>query len=186
MYENESINDYIRSILGYPNVIPQNLYMDNYNIPPSNMYMQENMVNITLREEIEEYYPEIYKIVYPMVVRGCSKVKDQVTKDIIDRLTEEIYNAVENSNNPITLNINLENEAGQNRNIPQTNSTINTLQKNIKSNEDRGENRQIARNRDLNDLIRILIIRELLGKPGFRPRPPFPGQRKTTNVQTST
>ena len=51
------------------------------------------------------------------------------------------------------------------------------------SGENRGEDRQFRpiRNRTLRDLIRILIIRELLGRPGFpgnRPpmRPPFPGR----------
>ena len=47
--------------------------------------------------------------------------------------------------------------------------------------ENRGEDRQL-RNRGLRDLIKILIIRELLGRPGHRPprppvRPPFPGGR---------
>ncbi len=48
--------------------------------------------------------------------------------------------------------------------------------------ENRGEDRQF-RNKGLQDLIRILLIRELLGRPGNRPpmpphrppmRPPFP------------
>ena len=48
------------------------------------------------------------------------------------------------------------------------------------------EDTQIRRNTNLNDLIRILILRELLGRPGFpgfsggrppRPRPPRPPMR---------
>ena len=44
--------------------------------------------------------------------------------------------------------------------------------------EEKNENRQIRRNTNLNDLIRILILRELLGRPVFpgnrppRPTPP--------------
>jgi hypothetical protein len=41
--------------------------------------------------------------------------------------------------------------------------------------EEKGEDRQIRRNTNLNDLIRILILRELLGRPGFPGgRPPQP------------
>ena len=52
------------------------------------------------------------------------------------------------------------------------------------------EDRQI-RNRTLRDLIRILIIRELLRRPGNRPprprppmRPPFPGGPRKTTTRT--
>ena len=65
------------------------------------------------------------------------------------------------------------------------------MNQSTKVQENRGEDRQF-RNRGLQDLIRILLIRELLGRPGnpgHRPprppmepgrppmRPPFPGGR---------
>ena len=89
------------------------------------------------------------------------------------------------------MNINIQNEMTQttsatksiSSNRKDTNS--NNISTNSKENRSAEESR-ISNNRNLNDLIKILIIRELLGKPGgggirpnpmppgFRPRPPFP------------
>lgn len=172
MYNNESYEDYIRSILGYPNYANNNISENNYqNMPTSNIRNSES------DKQLEACYPEIYKVVYPMINKACSNNTRPITPDLIDELTEEIYSAVENDTQ-INININLTNEVqtNQNRNI-----SSHAKKEEIK--ESRAENRQF-RNRGLQDLIRILLIRELLGRPGNRPpmppqrppmRPPFPG-----------
>ena len=161
MYNNESFDDYIRSILGYQNM--NNMYIQNN----SNNY---NLSNNNNREELENCYPEIYKIVYPMVTQRCSTMSQPVTRETVENMTDEIYSAIE-VNSEINLNINLQNKTNGNRQENKV-STSNILKSEDK-NEKRGEDRQFG-NRNLRDLIQILIIRELLRRP--RPeRPPFPG-----------
>lgn len=125
--------------------------------------------------QLEACYPEIYKVVYPMVNKACSSNTKPVTSELIDELTDEIYAAVENDTE-INININLTNEiqSSGNRN---TSSRVKT-ETAKKISQNRGEDRQF-RNRGLQDLIRILLIRELLGRPGGFPgnRPAFPPNR---------
>ena len=170
MYNDESFEEYMRNILGYP----RNNNMCMNNVPES--YNIMNMANMTYNdendEELERCYPEIYRIVYPMVVQRCSRVTEPVTREMVDRMTDEIYSAVE-VNNEINLNINLQNEVTNN-----INAMKNYRKDGTKEKENRSEDRQFG-NRWLRDLIRILLIRELLRRhrrprPG---RPPFPGGR---------
>ena len=190
---NESYDDYIRNILGYPSVrnnIQQRNNMYNNDMCTCNMFGEDtqttvkNMQNMqNTNQEIEECYPEIYKIVYPMVRNACAKNTKPITRRLIDEITNEIYLSIE-SNNEVNININLQNEVqhtGNRSKVASSNEMKNvtssakvdstTVEKRIENKEDR----QI-RNRGLNDLIIILLIRELLGRPGFiGPRPPFPG-----------
>lgn len=173
---NESYEDYIRSILGYPNY--NNSFENDYNY-----YKPVNYRNTDQLSELENYYPEIYKIVYPMIRNTCMNNTENVTEELIDKLSDEIYSALEN-NNEINLSINLTNDVPSNRNR-STSSNVNKKEATVES---RGEDRQF-RNRGLQDLIRILLIREFLGNSGRflgnrppmpppnRPpmRPPFPG-----------
>lgn len=143
---NDSIyEEYMRSVLGYQPMNTYNLDYDNWDM--SNM-------NVIQMQEIENCYPDIYRIVYPMIQNACNKNTRPITRELIDTMTDEIYLALEDK------------EMQENRNK-----------------QEKTEDRQIRRNTNLNDLIRILIIRELLGRPGFpggrppRPRPPRPPMR---------
>ena len=196
----ESFDEYIRSILGYPSTcMGRNMYgmestmtsMGN-NMP--NM-MSNAMPSTMSNSELEACYPEIYKVVYPMVNTACRNNTRPITKELVDNMTNEIYFAIEGNDN-VTINLQTgdTNMPVQNRNSSTINNTnsannVNTSETRkdeatpTSSGEQRGENRQFRpiRNRTLRDLIRILIIRELLGRPGFpgnRPpmRPPFPGR----------
>lgn len=173
MYNN-SYEEYIRSILGYSN-------------QTSSQYVNRNCQNeydnsqILQAQKLENCYPEIYKIVYPMITKICNNCETPITRETIERMTDEIYSAVE-SNNEINININLGNEMRQdekNRNTSNRSNVTQEAKKELKksaiqekmSMESSREDRQF-RNRDLRDLIQILIIRELLGRPGFpRQRP---------------
>ena len=168
MYNNESYEEYIRNILGYPNY--NNNHFENGN------YYQNDYRNQEEESELEACYPEIYRIVYPMITKACLNNTRPISSELIDELTDEIYNSVE-PENEIRVNINLNNTTTSttsvnNRNTPTT--------ANAKTNDKKVEDRQF-RNNNLKDLIRILLIRELLGnrpnRPNNRPpfRPPFPG-----------
>lgn len=165
---NETYDEYIRSILGYP---PMNTY-NNYQ-----EYSNQNTYETRTDVELEKCYPEIYKIVYPMVAKKCNNIRGSFTNDDIDNMTDEIYYALE-ERNEVQLNINLTNDVR----VSETNvnkSTVADKKPEVKlsevaSNEKR-ETRQL--NRGLRDLIKILLIRELLNRPGrpHNPRPPMPG-----------
>ncbi len=170
---NETYEEYIRSILGYPNTV------DTYQSMPT------NNISSMSTQELESCYPEIYKVVYPMINKACSTNTRPITSELIDELTNEIYLSIE-SDNEINVTINLNNEISNNnenrsnlsngnRNSPVSGKVSSVKEQKIQ--ENRGEDRQF-RNRGLQDLIRILLIRELLGRPGFPgnrpPRPPMP------------
>ena len=150
---NSLYEDYMRSVLGYSPVEYQNTYDTNYN----NYNTIHNRTNFEM-QELEKCYPDIYVLVYPMVQKACMNNTRQITRELIDDMTKEIYFSIE------------DNEIGENRGKEQ----------NINSKEDIENRTMQIKNRTLNDLIRILILRELLGRPGNmpgrppRPRPPRP------------
>ena len=151
---NSIYEEYMRSVLGYQSTNYDNTYdmgYDRFEMP--NMTAMNNIQ----MQELENCYPDIYRIVYPMVQKACSQNTRTVTRDLVDSMTDEIYFAIEDK------------EMLENR-----------------DKEENIEDRQIRRNTNLNELIRILILRELLGRPGFpgfpggrppRPRPPRPPMR---------
>ena len=163
MYQ-ETYEDYIRSILGYPTA--QNTYQ---------MQPITNYRNNETDKSIEACYPEIYKVVYPMVNKACMTNLRPVTPELIDELTDEIYSSIETDNNGINININLSNEV-QSQNSGNRTNTGNSIQtatakKQVENRSVQAENREENkredrqfRNRGLQDLIRILLIRELLRK----------------------
>lgn len=174
MYDNQ-YEEYIRSVLGYPSTT---------NMNQNRMYQNEypNSSQINMRNNLEECYPEIYKIIYPMVKKACDGNMGTNSREEIERMTDEIYSALEDSNQ-INVNINLGNTASttnmnrtQNRNeiskeeFPKKNSERQEVEnRNIET-----ESRISPRNNNLRDLIKILLIRELLRRHHnhFPPRPP--------------
>lgn len=175
---NETYDDYIRSILGYP---PMRSYDDNYgDYRNQNMNynmtsnMNTNYMNSTSDTELESCYPEIYKIVYPMVCKKCDSVRMPVTNDDIQNMTDEIYFALE-GRAEVQLNINLGNEVRSSE-INNTNVAKTADKKpDVRISEASSQNRETRQfNRSLRDLIQILLIRELLRR---RRRPPMPGPR---------
>ena len=144
---NSLYEEYMRSVLGYSPIEYQNTYETNY----SNYNTMYNRTNFEM-QELENCYPDIYVLVYPMVQKVCMNNTRPITKELIDEMTKEIYFSIEY------------NEIGENRGKEQNANP-----------KDNIENRAMQiRNRTLNDLIRILILRELLGRPGNMPgRPPY-------------
>lgn len=140
---------YMRSVLKYPR----------QNEKRSDMYSNMNSYD----EDLEDMYPEIYKIVYPMVCNACDTIEGAITEETVTRMTDEIYNSVK-------MDYEFDSEV-----IQEENRQIEDNQEGIETRQRRPQNNF------LRDLIRILLLRELLGnRPGFpnrpgRPnRPPFP------------
>lgn len=240
----QSYEDYIRSILGYP--VAQNSYVDTYN--GNNIIAQNTGYSSQIpmySKEIMDLYPDIYKIINPMVCKICEANTKPITKELVDAMTDEIYMNIESDPSVVdTINVRvnlpkeekIESNKGNNSvqsknrvtNVNSSKSTtsaivnssrpketrteknvrqeraINSLHKQEKVTEevkktsensgvrDDREYRQARRNTTLQDLIRILILNQLLGGngrpprprpprppypgiPGQNPRPPFPG-----------
>lgn len=188
-------DEYMRNVLGYGNssqdyrnfysMMPQDLYnMNTY--MPSNIEEQQ-----MIDEEIEECYPEIYKIVYPMVQKACMKNTKPLSKKLIDDIVNDIYVNIE-PNDSINISVNVGNTSKVNSysSDREAKGVTTSRSSDLKSDarETRGDMRQKEtrqRNFLLNDLIRILVLRELVGRPnrpsGNRPpqrppiRPTYPG-----------
>lgn len=152
--------DYMRMVLGYPMENTNSTYRND-----NNWYSAQNNVN-SLISNPEELYPEIYRKINPAVCQMCDKNVEPLTKELLEQMTEQIYNTVEGDVNTV-VNINV--EAGKrvdNRGIKEP------------AKAEVREKRQRINNPLLRDLIRILILNRILGEnrpPMPPPRPPFPG-----------
>ena len=97
-YDNYSSYDAVPVMAHMQN---QGMQMINSMMPMQNPNMQSMsarpmtaMSNIQI-QELEKCYPEIYQIVYPMVQKACAENRGEITRELVDRLTDEIYSAVE-------------------------------------------------------------------------------------------
>lgn len=149
-----SIDEYMQSVLG--------MNMPNTYMPNGNNYYDAR-VQEPVMQEPNRLYPEIYGIVYPVVQKVCSRRNTfQITEELINEMVEEVYNVVEPR------------EEG-----PDTREQAANLKNGDVKNPRAKEVRETRRpnNNLMRDLIRILILRELLqgGWQGNRPRPPMPG-----------
>ncbi len=191
MYDNY-YDEYMRNVLDYGNtqdyrniysIMPQDLYNMNTYMPNDMFESQMNDINL------EDCYPEIYKIVYPMVQKACYNNTKPLSKELVNEITDDIYVNFE-PNESININVNVGNTSKINsyssdRELKNTTSSRNPEVK-TEVREVRGETRQKEtrqKNYLLNDLIRILVLRELIdnNKPNNYPpqrppmRPHYPG-----------
>lgn len=177
MYE-----DYMQNLLGFPTRQYPNTY-DEQNFNPygnfyETMYQRQEWRNSASNDDLESCYPEIYNIVYPMVRKVCMSNTMPINQTVIDNMVNEISTNLE-ANGTIELNINLNNQVMENRNPKDLGAELCSKERENRSSECESSNRQVRRNPFINDLIKILIIRELLRLRGNRPgnRPPFPLNR---------
>lgn len=124
----QNYDEYMRSIMGYPAMSPS-------------MFSNTNMGMYS--DNLERMYPEVYRVVYPMVCFACDNIRTPVvTEEMVDMMTDDIYDRVE-ADGRINVDISVE----------------------VRNNEEMQGSRQRRprrRNRFLRDLIRILLLRELL------------------------
>ena len=190
----QSYEDYIRTILGYP---VQNEM--SYNTYPNCSY--EYIEQPRYSSEIMDLYPDIYKIINPMVCKICKANSKPITRELVEQMTDEIYLNIENDTtieeDVVNVRVNLpptKPESNSNNRQVRTRDLNNENISSKKMKDNRQENvnnankvddsqnriiRPFRRNNTLRDLIKILILNQLLG--GRRPhrpnppRPPFPG-----------
>ena len=160
----QNYEEYMRSVLGYSPYV-ENDYT--YTDEQEDIYAYSNDATPNAQvQDISPFYPEIYKIIYPMVCKVCNvNSSRELTKDLLEQMINEIYSNVEPDQESDSSTRNqppLKNGDVRNPNAKEPCTSVK-------------ETRQT--NFLLRDLIRILILREW-GRPGRPPmRPPFPGGR---------
>ncbi len=183
----QNYEQYISNILGYQN--SNNMeYAPRTNFP-NYEYVRNKP---TYSKDIIDLYPEIYKILSPMVYKICESNTKPITKELVDKMTDEIYLNIECDNintdlDSINIRVNVQKEDIKQKtdNMMKTNTVdnriagrreINSQNRKNFSNEkqineskiDENRNKQEIkpktrlRNTILRDLIKILILNQLL------------------------
>ena len=156
---NQTYDDYMRNVLGYSSLDGYRMNsMNAMNTMGMNSMNTMNTQDMSC-EDIERLYPEVYRVVYPMVSSYCDRINPSIpiTDEMVTRITDEIYDSAESD--------------------PRINIDFNIEVRESDTSKTSSETRQRRpRNRFLQDLIRILFLRELFRRrrfPGMG-RPPFP------------
>lgn len=152
---NSNYEEYMQNVLGY-NIRPQNTYQ-----MPENIYEMQRGSNYE-NMDLENLYPDIYRMLQPMVQKVCMRATGVINEEMISSMTDEIYNAMTE-------------ETRETRDVKKSSNEVRTSNsQNVRRVEEPRQNNFLLR-----DLIRILIIKELLrrrpGRPPMRPGPNFPG-----------
>lgn len=159
----QNYEEYMRSVLGYSPYVDRNYTYTNSQEDMYNNYMNMSETpNMQPTQDLTEFYPEIYKIIYPMVCKACNVNSNrEVTKDLLEQITDEIYRNVEPEEQQTTSRADVQLKNGD------------VINPNAKEPEQ--QTRETRQNNFLlRDLIRILLLKEW-ERPNRPPiRPPFP------------
>lgn len=149
MYNN--YEEYMQSVLGVN--LPNTYGVSNYNGYSLEPRMEENHLF-----EINKLYPEIYGILYPMIQKVCARQSlDRINQVALNEMAEEVYLAIEPGDDILQ---------GQDNGTTPRNGDV----KNPRVKETKRPNQNYL----LRDLIKILIIRELLQAGAGMMTPPRP------------
>lgn len=145
----QNYDDYMRNTLGFSGMGNQSMGCMNCNnmcaMPYQNMWQNQPC-------DLERMYPDSYQVVYPMVVTACRMITMPITEELIDNITDDIYDRAI-ADGRINIDIDVKVQSREESNDRQM------------ANRPRRPQR---RNMFFRDLIRILLLRELLGRrPGF-------------------
>ena len=125
----QNYEEYMRNILGYPNynsTYNNTNYNDTYN-NYSNMSYQYVMQEPRYSTEILDLYPEIYKIVNPMVCKICEVNTKPITQELIEQMTDEIYMNLESDNYGGDETVNIKVNIGNDNTIVNNDRAKNVL-----------------------------------------------------------
>lgn len=190
----QNYEDYMRQVLGYP--------INDPNIYETYDYRNDQMTQDTY----SEYYPDIYHLVFPMVCKVCETNTQPITRELVEKMTDEVYMAIEDTSTTVNIRVNAsktEENRASNSIASRNNSeemrtskaraerTSKNMNSGTENREVKAGNSSIVENREsspivetrhsnstLRDLIKILILNQILGnrpRPPRPPRPPFPG-----------
>lgn len=188
MYYN--YDEYMREVLGYPKANDRNP------VPVEEPYQ----ASVTYRQDYEARpqtdlntcYPDVYKMLMPMIQKACGNLYDTITEDDVNKMALEIYFNFEvdekREDGEEDNNRSIENR-GNSRNNSRNARFDRNLEKSIQAKPSQKEIERVEENRDdedrarpprrpnnstLFDLIKILILNNILGRPNYPTRPPMP------------
>lgn len=177
--EYQNYDDYMRSILGYSVPSVPNFSQRNLN---TNIYSSSNMFQSN--SNLERMYPDTYRAVYPIIVSTSNMVTLPITEEMLDRMVDDIYDKVE-TNGIININVEFRNrddsKLREKTNISKSDVNSSKLDDSSRQNFNPGRpprppmpprppirpNPPRPRNPVFRDLIKILLLRELLGRNQF-------------------
>lgn len=177
MYFND-YDDYMRNVLGYNrNEYNNPCYGDTYNC--------YKRTDDRVMCEMEEMYPEIYKRINPIVCRMCQNVSMPISPETLEQMTDQIYTSI-NADDINVYNINIETrDTNQAKQVNNRQIDSKDIKQETRDSKTYQESRSPRPNNPLlRDLIRILLLNQLIRRPnqrppfpgpGMGPRPPFPG-----------
>lgn len=153
-------NDYMRDFFYYNQNPNQNMNM-NYN------YMQNNYMFRNNNNNIENLYPNIYRILMPVVRKVVAGSNFQyLTEEVVSNIVDTVYNIVEGDRNVRTVEVNAEplvdarrSNSGTTSNVTQTQTT--TQSRTSSNNNNNSNNNCTEYSTLLKDLIRILVLQEI-------------------------
>ncbi len=135
----QNYEDYMRQVLGYPindpNIYETYDYRNDYRnsqtyedtYPYRNHVMNDTILTNMSDDEVKHCYPEIYHLVYPMVCRVCDANTQPITRDLIEKMTDEVYNSIENTSTVVNIRVDTpsmeENKTNRASTSPTSNST---------------------------------------------------------------
>lgn len=163
---NQDYEEYMRNVLGYPPQYVDTTYRDNnyYNIPNSVTYYNNYSTSNVVNTKFEGMYPEIYRVIYPLVLREVSMNNRGITEDMLENIVDKIYSEID-----VKYIDNSRKEEVKSDIKASIASSVNKVSKNEDTVESRHSRPQ---NRWLKDLIKILLLREIIGGPARPPMPP--------------
>lgn len=174
----QNYEDYIRSILGYPVMTSNDKYQNNI----QNTYHYDYVSKTpTYNKDLLNLYPEIYKIINPMICKICEANTKPITEELLNQMTDEIYLNFESDNLSNEANEISNREKAQRKNNKnfQTNTSVVHKEINKELNRDNKSDKEIESRQSkvfgnpiLRDLIKILILNQLL-YGNSRPRPNY-------------
>lgn len=205
----QNYEEYMRQVLGYPINDPNIYEIADYRSSENTYNTNQNQTNLT-DDEIKQWYPDIYNKIYPIICRVCESNTQPINQECIERMTDEVYNEVESNDTivNVTIQTRKENNSTEPKKLRTTDIRRERMARREEVRTERTERkesslqvREESQNRDLRqrnpllrDLIKILILRQLLSESrpnrsisphtSFSPtglgiRPPLPVNRPT-------
>lgn len=104
----QNYEDYMRQVLGYP-INDPNIY-ESYDYRNNQIYedtyssRNQPMSNLS-EDEIRSCYPEIYHLVYPMICKVCDTNTQPITRELIEKMTDEVYLTIEDSATVVNVRV---------------------------------------------------------------------------------
>lgn len=170
---NNDYENYMKTVLGYPVNDTYNMYDTNSNIYSNNSYFPYRATDVNYNR-YEKFYPEIYNILKPIVTKICDTPnRIDFSDDDLNTMVDEIYSNIEQDIDVINVNINTTKEAEQNNSNNVSRNSFKSSRIEARNKED--TRKKCCANPTLKDLIKIMLIQELMQNNNKPPRPPMPG-----------